>query len=94
MLLQFIDEQCNPKQYKYKILDVLEFNSTRKRMSVILEREDGKIVLYCKGADSIIAARMSKQDIQSKEWTNTVELLEKYASVGLRTLVLAKKELT
>ena len=62
MLLQFIDEQCNPKQYKYKILDVLEFNSTRKRMSVILEREDGKIVLYCKGADSIIAARMSKQE--------------------------------
>ena len=33
----------------YTVLHVLEFSSKRKRSSVILETEDGKIVLYTKG---------------------------------------------
>jgi phospholipid-translocating ATPase len=44
---------------KYKLLHILEFNSTRKRMSVITE-ENGKYFLYCKGADSIILSRLDK----------------------------------
>ncbi len=43
---------------KYKLLRTLEFNSDRKRMSVIVktmnEHEGEKIILYCKGADNII----------------------------------------
>jgi magnesium-transporting ATPase (P-type) len=45
---------------KYELLHTLEFNSTRKRMSVILRASDGKIILYCKGADSILYARMKE----------------------------------
>ena len=48
------------KTEKYKLLNVLEFNSTRKRMSVIVEAPDGQIVLYSKGADSILLERMNK----------------------------------
>ena len=33
---------------QYEILNVLEFTSTRKRMSVIVKAPDGKIRLYCK----------------------------------------------
>lgn len=33
---------------RYEILNVLEFTSTRKRMSVIVKAPDGKIRLYCK----------------------------------------------
>jgi len=33
---------------KFEILNVLEFTSTRKRMSVIVRAPDGKIRLYCK----------------------------------------------
>ena len=33
---------------RYEILNVLEFTSTRKRMSVIAKAPDGKIKLYCK----------------------------------------------
>ena len=41
------------------MLAVLEFNSTRKRMSVICRNaEDGVIRLFCKGADSVIMERM------------------------------------
>lgn len=33
---------------EYEILNVLEFNSLRKRQSVICRCPDGRIVLYCK----------------------------------------------
>ncbi len=33
---------------RYEVLNVLEFTSTRKRMSVIVKCPDGKIRLYCK----------------------------------------------
>jgi phospholipid-translocating ATPase len=43
------------------LLHVLEFNSTRKRMSIIMRSpSDGKIILLCKGADSVIYERLSK----------------------------------
>ena len=43
----------------YELLAVLEFNSTRKRMSVIVrEPWNGKIKMYTKGADSVILARL------------------------------------
>ena len=37
----------------YKVLHVLEFTSSRKRMSVIVETPAGDIKLMCKGADSV-----------------------------------------
>jgi magnesium-transporting ATPase (P-type) len=47
-----------PKPRVYDILAVLEFNSDRKRMSIITRsRHDGRVVLMCKGADSVILAR-------------------------------------
>jgi phospholipid-translocating ATPase len=50
---------------KYKLLHVLEFNSDRKRMSVILRDKDDRIYLICKGADSIIAERLAQgQELQ------------------------------
>ena len=44
---------------RYQLLNICEFNSTRKRMSVIVKAPDGKIVLMCKGADSVIMDRLS-----------------------------------
>jgi len=34
----------------FDLLNVLEFTSDRKRMSVILKDKNNKIKLYCKGA--------------------------------------------
>lgn len=36
---------------KYKLLKVLEFSSSRKRMSVIVREPEGRILLFSKGAD-------------------------------------------
>lgn len=45
--------------HEYQILNVCEFNSTRKRMSTVVRGPDGRIKLYCKGADTVIMERMS-----------------------------------
>ena len=38
----------------YQILDIIEFSSSRKRMSVIVRMPDHRICLFCKGADSTL----------------------------------------
>src|SRR5260370_35400032 len=45
---------------EFEILNVCEFNSTRKRMSTVVRGPDGKIKVYTKGADTVILERLSK----------------------------------
>jgi phospholipid-transporting ATPase len=47
---------------KYKQLQLLEFNSTRKRNSIIIKDAQGVIKLFCKGADTILFERMNKNE--------------------------------
>ncbi|CAD6443758.1 10c62500-074a-4e43-b23c-d6e0f0b1208d [Sclerotinia trifoliorum] len=42
----------------YEVLDVIEFSSKRKRMSIIVRFPNGKICIFCKGADSSILPRL------------------------------------
>jgi len=77
----------------YTVLNTLEFNSTRKRMSAIMRMPDGKIMLFCKGADSIIYSRLKRGE-QPELRRQTAEQLEMFAREGLRTLCISQKELT
>lgn len=77
----------------YSILNTIEFNSTRKRMSSIVRMPDGRIVLFCKGADSVIYARLKKGEQQELR-KETAEHLEMFAREGLRTLCIAQKDLS
>ncbi|KAG1054085.1 hypothetical protein G6F43_003886 [Rhizopus delemar] len=77
---------------EYQILNVCEFNSTRKRMSVVLRGPDGKIKLYCKGADTVILERLSKDG--NPFTAPTLEHLEDYACEGLRTLCFSMREIS
>ena len=78
------------KRLEFQLLNVLEFNSTRKRMSVIVRTPDQRIVLYCKGADSVIYERLRADEPLA---AGTLVHLEKFAATGLRTLCLARNEL-
>ena len=55
------------EEIERETLHTLEFNSTRKRSSVIMRTDQGKIVIYTKGADNIIKSRLSKAALGSKE---------------------------
>jgi phospholipid-translocating ATPase len=80
------------EERSYKVLNTLEFNSTRKRMSAIIRMPDDKIILYCKGADSMIYSRLKRGE-QSELRRTTAEHLEMFAREGLRTLCIAQREL-
>jgi phospholipid-transporting ATPase len=78
--------------FKAEILNTLEFNSTRKRSSVIL-RVNGRIVLHCKGADNIIRVRLSKVSREGFLKQTDEQILE-YSKIGLRTLFIAYREVS
>ena len=80
------------EEREYTVLNTLEFNSSRKRMSAIIRMPDGRIVLFCKGADSIIYSRLKKGE-QKELRKATAEHLEMFAREGLRTLCIAMKEM-
>ena len=66
---------AEPVTEVYTILDVIEFSSARKRMSIILKYPDGRICLFCKGADSIVTERLRLSELalnKAKEVQNVV----------------------
>ena len=67
---------------------MIEFDSARKRMSVIVRTPDNKIMIVCKGADSIIEKRLRPGQ---SHLAKTKEYLDEYAKQGLRTLLIAYK---
>ncbi|XP_006887000.1 PREDICTED: probable phospholipid-transporting ATPase FetA-like [Elephantulus edwardii] len=75
----------------YKLLAILDFNNVRKRMSVIVRTPENQVILFCKGADTILCQLLhpacdSLRDI-------TMDHLDDFASQGLRTLMVAYRKL-
>ncbi|XP_027829644.1 phospholipid-transporting ATPase IB-like [Ovis aries] len=79
------------EELTFEILNVLEFSSNRKRMSIIVRTPEGQLRLYCKGADSVIYERLSENSLFVEE---TLVHLENFAREGLRTLCVAYIDLT
>ncbi|KAJ3323832.1 hypothetical protein HDV06_001202 [Boothiomyces sp. JEL0866] len=75
---------------EYEIYQVNEFNSTRKRMSLVVRGPDGKVKLMIKGAETVIVERLSKG---CTFLNDTTQHMEEYANEGLRTLVYAYREI-
>ena len=61
------DPSTGSLQVKYnrteecKLLHTLEFTSDRKRMSVIIKKQNGEIEMLAKGADSVIKELLIKE---------------------------------
>ncbi|KAK4399757.1 Phospholipid-transporting ATPase 3 [Sesamum angolense] len=68
------------------------FCSTRKRQSVVCRYPDGRLVLYCKGADTVIYERLADHGNELKSVTR--EHLEQFGASGLRTSCLAYRNLS
>ncbi|KAJ7542694.1 hypothetical protein O6H91_09G007000 [Diphasiastrum complanatum] len=91
LLREFDPTTLKRVQREYKILNLLEFNSTRKRMSVVVQDESGQIFLFCKGADSVIFERLKNNGRKYED--STKKHLATYGDAGLRTLALAYRKL-
>ncbi|XP_071436509.1 phospholipid-transporting ATPase IC isoform X2 [Pithys albifrons albifrons] len=75
----------------YEVLAILDFNSDRKRMSVIVREAGGKIRLYCKGADTVIYERLHPSNPKREA---TEEALDVFANETLRTLCLCYRDIS
>ena len=89
-----IHERNTGKDLKYELLNICEFTSTRKRMSVIVrDLSNDEIRLFCKGADSVIEERLSVESITGEVFSKTKHYVDEFAKEGLRTLLLAERVL-
>nr|XP_061821969.1 phospholipid-transporting ATPase IB-like isoform X2 [Nerophis lumbriciformis] len=86
----YVIMEARGKELSYELLNVLEFSSNRKRMSVVVRTPHGRLRLYCKGADNVIFERLT-EDSQYKDLT--MAHLEQFATEGLRTLCFAYVDL-
>ncbi|XP_040261801.1 phospholipid-transporting ATPase IG isoform X4 [Bufo bufo] len=72
----------------YQLLHVLNFDPVRRRMSVLVRTNTGKIFLFCKGADSSVFNRVVREEV-----ARIKVHVEQNALDGYRTLCVAYKEL-
>ena len=79
-----ISVNINGKLETFGLLNVIEFTSDRKRMTTIVKMPDNTIKVMCKGADSIILARLSNSKETQDLVPPTNEALDGYASTGLQ----------
>ncbi|RPA71295.1 P-type ATPase [Ascobolus immersus RN42] len=56
-----------PLYEEYKVLDVIEFTSARKRMSIIIRLPNGKICIFSKGADSTMTELLKLKDLAQQK---------------------------
>ncbi|KAG2415031.1 hypothetical protein HFD88_006221 [Aspergillus terreus] len=56
-----------PSDEVYQVLDVIEFSSTRKRMSVVVRMPDQRICVLCKGADSVLMKLLKKASLAQEK---------------------------
>jgi len=81
------------KKTNFEILNILNFSSERKRMSIIFRDPNGKIKIYIKGADCEINKRLSERSRNSKIFKKINEDVECFSNLGYRTLMVAYREL-
>lgn len=77
----------------HEVLQVMEFSSERQRMSVITRTPDGTLKLYCKGADSMMLARL-RPDTDKALLERVDDNLHYFSHRGLRTLAIATRVLS
>ena len=85
--------EIDGQEQKFKLLNTLEYSSERKRMSVIVKTPSNKYIVYAKGADSMIEQLLCEKDKESDLLVQTNEFLKEFAVKGLRTLMVAYKEI-
>jgi len=74
----------------YKILKIIEFSSDRARMTVIIQLDDKTVRVMVKGSDAMLQPRLVESEVIGATWKH----IEKFATEGLRTLVLAQKDMS
>ncbi|XP_077987286.1 phospholipid-transporting ATPase IF-like isoform X2 [Glandiceps talaboti] len=85
----YMDILIHGSDRRYTLLHVLEFDSTRKRMSVIVKTPEGRILMLCKGAETAILPKC-----KTGNKNDAIDHINMFAVDGLRTLCIAHRYLS
>eukprot|EP01080_Neovahlkampfia_damariscottae_P011071 gene11071-3777_t len=89
--LEFVEIEVLGKKETFTLLALLEFNSDRKRMSIIVKNSEDRIFCYTKGADDCVSKLVREDDPYLEK---TQKNIDTFAHEGLRTLLICSKEIT
>lgn len=79
------------REVEYELLNVLEFTSDRKCMSVVVKQQpEGTILLLSKGADEVMFSRLAA----GQQFQQALNATEQFSSEGLRTLCLTSRRIS
>ena len=81
-----------PLHETYQILDVIEFSSKRKRMSIIVKMPDNRICIFCKGADSMIIQLLRLSRLAMDKATEIERKVDQRKSLEAQEAIRRKSE--
>ncbi|PRQ42686.1 putative phospholipid-translocating ATPase [Rosa chinensis] len=85
----------NGEKLRLDVLGLHEFDSVRKRMSVVIRFPNNTIKVLVKGADTSMLSILANDSERDDELRHSTQShLSEYSSHGLRTLVIAARDLT
>ncbi|XAR68703.1 Phospholipid-translocating ATPase [Bertholletia excelsa] len=85
----------NNEKLRLEVLGLHEFDSVRKRMSVVIRLPDNSVKVLVKGADTSMWSILKKDSAEDDHIRHATQShLNEYSSEGLRTLVIAARDLT
>uniref|UniRef100_A0A2C9VH13 Phospholipid-transporting ATPase n=1 Tax=Manihot esculenta TaxID=3983 RepID=A0A2C9VH13_MANES len=85
----------NGEKLRLDVLGMHEFDSVRKRMSVVIRFPDNSVKVLVKGADISMSSILAEDSERDNHVRHTTQRhLTEYSVEGLRTLVVAARDLT
>lgn len=84
--------ESNPISEIYQILDVIEFSSSRKRMSIIVRMPDNRLCVFCKGADSMIMERLRLSGLALEKATMVERMVKERQSLEAQEVIRRNSE--
>ncbi|GFY83865.1 aminophospholipid ATPase 1 [Actinidia rufa] len=85
----------NGEKLRLDVLGLHEFDSVRKRMSVVIRFPNDSVKVLVKGADTSILSILKRDAAEDGHIRHATQShLNEYSSEGLRTLVIASRDLT
>lgn len=85
----------NGEKLRLDVLGLHEFDSVRKRMSVVIRFPNNAVKVLVKGADTTMFSTLTNDSERDDDVKHSTQShLSEYSSQGLRTLVVAARDLT
>lgn len=73
----------------YEVLQMIFFSSQRKRMSILVKNSEGRCFVFTKGADSVVG-----RGLATPASNTTTDAINEFADEGLRTMMVAYREVS